>query len=330
MSGCTYMDGFLTIISFVWRYKFHLFVPLLFIPALFVSFSVNKAEVFEATTTLYVENAEKTPLLQNLQDTKRMQILERTLKLPNVLESAVKQVSAAKAKDPIFMAELKNKIRVESIDKHILQMNLKLTEKQDLLEILGAVTQSFITEVLTPERMRTNQTLNFLAEKLKSRKMRLIIADKELAKLQETFGDNESDLKQLKELAAKEFETQHLRTQYNIAKEEYDEYLKKEQSRQIKTIIRFVEEPTFIETTPRWLIHLNHLGLGLVASFLMSIILILLSKIMDNSLRTDKQIKKFFNTPILGRMPKLGDMSIEKGRIQASVKPIFTQEEAEG
>lgn len=324
------MDGFLTLISFAWRYKFHLFVPLLFIPALFVSFSVNKAEVFEATTTLYVEHAEKTPLLQNLQDPKRMQILERTLHLPQVLESAVKQVSAAKAKDPMFMGELKKQIRLESIDKHILQMNLRLTEKQDLLELLGAVTQSFITEVLTPERMHTNQTLNFLAEKLKSRKLRLIVADQELSKIQEVFGDKGSDLKQLKELAAKEFETQHLRTQYNIAKEEYDAYLKEEQSRQIKTVIRFVEEPTFIETMPRWLVHVNYLSLGLMVSLVMSLILITLSKLLDSSLRTDKQIKKFFDMPVLGRMPKLGDMSIEKGRIQASVKPIFTQEEAEG
>lgn len=320
------MDGFLTIISFVWRYKFHLFVPLLFIPALFVSFSINKPEVFEATTTLFVENAEKTPVLQNLSDKNRMQILERTLKLSEVLEPAVAKVSAAKSKDNLYMTELRQDIAIDAIDQNILQLTLKTEDKTDALELLGAITQSFMTEVLAPERMRTDQTLSFLADKLKTRKTLLLVAEQELKKLNETFGDKEQDLEQLKALAAKEFEVQHLKSQYDIAQKEYQNYLSKEQDRQIKTVIRFVEEPTLLENMPRLLVHANFLGLGLVCSFALSFIFIMFAKLFDSSLRSDKQIKKFFNIELLGRMPKLGDMSIEGGRIQASVKPIFTQE----
>ena len=308
----------------IWQRRGVIVLSLIALPALFAMYGLNQKPAYTAVQTLSLkpENAQSN-LLKNVDNPDFIRILARQLKNETLLKTALKDVGillegADPEKTRQDIRKLQQKLTLTAAGDDVIEITLAHPNRAEILRLLEAVVMNFIDDIMAPERFAKDELTNSLASQVQTIKTRRQETKQQLADIQETLADTSAQKQQktLKQkISALEFRRQTLKMQQTLAENEYQKALHAAQENLFQPVIKPMSRPVIISTyggTERGLLYG---GLGFVLALLFSLLVVVVSSILDTSLRRDENIRRALGLRILGRMPHLGDVHFENGRI---------------
>ncbi len=315
-------------LAHVWRHRFAMLMPVIFIPVLFLLWSMGRTPVFEATTTLHLNSdMVQSPLLKNVDDPDHMAILTRTLKSEHVLEDVLHESgmllngSDDKSKQRLIGA-IQNRLDLKVLENELIRINYQRTDKGNITQFLETLAFIFVSELLAPERFRTEQQLITLEEQIKRYGEQEKTLRAQLEKLEQmpVPEDAEAEKTKMRELVSLEFEIERLQAQKAMAQEEYDELLSQAKNlvssydpNSPNRVLWFVEPPVVITPDMGTLQHVQAAFKGLGLGFLLGLFLVWLAVKTDKSLKNDEQVINVLGVKVIGHLPSFGPLHLEKG-----------------
>lgn len=327
------MTKVLISLVYLWNKKIYILLPTLALPLLTLAWSLGYQPAYEAVTTLGVnKNLVSSPLLKNLNQPENTSILERRLRNSKLLRDTLKDsgliFDAGHATDSeinALTAQFSDRIALTPINDESFQISYKNPTRANATRILETLSANFIDDILAPERLRTEEKLMKLAEQVQYYSEVEKKHEAKLNKQQQQLAKTSNEKKQnalLKDVVKLEFEAQKAAAQKDLAQEDYETLLT--ESRSLITgargtgsnlILQYIEAPTVIsgDRTLRDHIHLTFLSLKI--GLLIGLLSLLIGRLTDKTLRTDQEIHDAFGLRILGRIPNLGEVSMNEGRL---------------
>lgn len=317
------MNVLLGFFTLLWRRRYLVVVSLIAFPTLAVLYSHNRPAYYHAVQTLAVNaEASQSPLLKNVQIPDFVTILERRLKSPELAGSALREIGllfdgTVDAEKNERIQELTNHLSLVPAGKNVLEIHYRSADATNLLRTLETVSFLFIDDMLAPERFAIDDELGQLAEQVQFLSGKLETTNQQLkparAMLEEAPAEKRDEA--LRRVTALEFESQSLRLQRELAEEKYQAALKRGQERLSQPIIRPLGNPVLVNKNASTRQHSRYICFGLLLALAFIALVLILQKLLDRSLRTDAEIRIALGLKILGRMPNLGDIQVENGRI---------------
>lgn len=336
----------LVLFAYVWQKRFYILIPLILCPIIIVAWSLGKTPVYHATTTLHLdpENVQS-PLIRNITNPEHSDILQRYVTNPLVIEDTLKDNGILSAAPSLSDdAESKKALEQYNLDKHnmikafrrnisvgaisadLIRIELRSKEAHSIEQVLESLKNNFVDEVLAPERLRIQRHLGELESQIKRYNERQKLAQQSLAHAQNVDvpeGDEKLQQNTLRRVVSLEFEVQRLEAQRLLAKEEYDRTLARANNLSSSdkdapgAVLWMVEEPMLISSEKGIAQAVTD---GIWFGFLIGLFLMFIARLTDTSLRRDEEIVKHFGLKILGHMPNLGDVTIEKAGLVMAAK----------
>lgn len=322
------MNRMLLLATALWKRRATLILSLIAFPALVLMYGLNKPPMYEAVQTLSLspENTQS-DLLQDISNTEYQKILERKLKSETLLEDALESVGklmsgASKEDIDQAVAELRRNLDLEAAGPNVIEITLSHEDRSSILRQLEAVVLNFIDDIMAPERFAKEELSNSLANQVRELTEQKVDTDAKIGGLKSDLrraNDDEQDAIE-RRIAALEFQTQTLTMQINLAKNQYEKVLNETQKTLFNPIIKAEGSPTIITPMPQLSQQLYYLLVGLILSIVFTTVMVTLDILFDRSLRHDDEIRKELGLRILGRMPNLGDVHFDKGRMSTMPK----------
>lgn len=315
------MSKTLNALTTLWRHRYTIVLPLVCFPAVALVHSLSSPPLYRANATLHIVKDEiQSPLLQNISNPDHVDLLRRTLRQPSVVRDALKSVGllldgATAREENDRISEVTRNLRLATIGDDLIQISYASQDSRNITALLENIGYNFMDEVLAPERFRSEEEHSRLSNQVRYIKTRLTLAQNRLEDAKKKVVADPENLDLVKSLTAAEFDVQTLQAQHDIAKKNFDAVLGETQTRNIKPALRFIDPPALIDPNPAMAQHLAHVFNALVLALFISIFLIILRTRLDTSLRSDEEIRKELGLKIIGRMPNLGDMKIDQGRV---------------
>lgn len=322
------MNPMLLLATALWKRRATLVLSLIAFPALVLMYGLNKPPMFEAVQTLSLtpEKAQSN-LLQDISNTEYQKILNRQLKSDTLLKAALRDIGtllpgASPLDEATHIAQLRRNLALEAAGPNVIEVTLSAEDRNSILRLLEAVVLNFIDDIMAPERFAKEELANSLANQVRELTEQKAITEKEIAALQADLRrtkDNETDAAE-RRLAGLEFQSQTLTMQITLAQNEYEKALSATQQTLFHPIIKAEGNPVIVTPAPRLSQQLYFLLVGLILATLFTTVMIVLDVLFDRSLRHDDEIRKELGLRILGRMPNLGDIHFDEGRISTMPK----------
>lgn len=317
------MNALLELFTLIWRRRYLVVVSLIAFPMLAVLYSHNRPAHYKAVQTLAINaEASQSPLLKNVQIPDFVTILERRLKSPDLAASALREVGQLFEGTPeterrARIAEITNNLTLLPAGENVLEIHYRSPDAANLLRTLETVSFLFIDDMLAPERFAVDDELSQLAEQVKFLTQRQDATNSQLKPARDLLERAPADKRDdaLRRVTALEFEAQSLRLQRELAENKYQATLKRGQERLSQPIIRPLGNPVLVNKDASTEQHTRFICFGLLMALAFIVLVLVLQKLLDRSLRTDAEIRAALGLKILGRMPNLGDIQVENGRI---------------
>ena len=320
------MNQLRILLANIWQRRGTILLSIVALPALFAMYGLNQQPAFTAVQTLSLtpENAQSN-LLKNVDNPDFARILERQLKNETLLKTALEDVGillqgADAEKTRRALNNLQNQLDLTAAGNDVIEITLQHPNRAEILRLLEAIVMNFIDDIMAPERFAKDELTNSLASQVQTIKLRreetkqqLQDVRKELAQVSKPAQEETLE----RRVAALEFRIQTLNMQQTLAENEYQKALKTAQENLFQPVIKPESSPVIISTyggTERGLVYG---GLGLVVAVLFSLLVVIVTSALDTSLRRDETIRRELGLRILGRMPHLGDVRFENGRMSA-------------
>lgn len=317
------MNALLELFTLIWRRRYLVVVSLIAFPMLAVLYSHNRPAHYHAVQTLAINaEASQSPLLKNVQVPDFVNILERRLKSPDLASSALREIGLLFDGTPADeraarIRDLSSNLRLVTAGENVLEIHYYSADVANLLRTLETVSFLFIDDMLAPERFAIDDELSQLAEQVKFLSGRMEVTNSQLQPARERLekaNANERD-DALRRVTALEFEAHSLNLQRNLANDKYQAALKRGQERLSQPVIRPLGNPVLVNKDASTAQHSRFVCLGVLLALAFITLVLVLQKLLDRSLRTDAEIRAALGLKILGRMPNLGDIQVENGRI---------------
>lgn len=307
----------------IWHRRGLIVLLLVALPALLAMYGLNRPPSFTAVQTLSLqpENAQSN-LLQNVENPDFIRILNRQLNNETLLKAALKDVGilldgVSPQKRREVIAGLQNRLSLSAAGDDVMEITLQHPDRAEILRLLEAIVMNFIDDIMAPERFAKDELTNSLANQVQTIKLRRQETLEQLkttkARLEQADGPDKDSLE--RKVAALEFQAQTLNMQRTLAENEYQKALREAQKNLFHPVIKPESSPVIISTFGGAERGLAYAGLGLVMALLFSALAVVISSALDTSLSRDESIRKELGLRILGRMPNLGDVQFENGRI---------------
>ena len=307
----------------IWHQKSIILLLLIAFPALFAMYGVNQQPSFTAVQTLSLnpENAQSN-LLQDVNNPEFIRILNRQLNNETLLTSALNDVGillkgAEHEQAQQLIQDLQKRLGLTAAGNNVIEITLTHPERAQILRLLEAIVLNFIDDIMAPERFAKDELTNSLANQVQTINQRreetleqIKNAQQELAK-----ADKSAALAVERKIAALEFQAQTLRMQKALAENEYQKALQTAQQNLFHPVIKPESSPVIISTYGNAERGMLYGGFGFIVALLLATLVVIISTAIDTSLRQDENIRKELGLRILGRMPHLGDVTFENGRI---------------
>jgi uncharacterized protein involved in exopolysaccharide biosynthesis len=307
--------------AYAWRYRWHLIIPMVLCPIAAALLLMGQTPNYTATTTLHLDPTKvRSPLLQNLTAPEHTAILRRTLTSKSVVSDTLSEMGVVMdglslEQQTLKRQEFMKQVSLETLGNGLVRVEFESSDPNSIEDVLATLSFNFIQEVLAPERFRLGQQLSTLEQQIKTYAEHAKNAQTRLDKL------SKHDV-EVAEIVAAEFEVQRLEAQRRMAQEEYDNLLSRQKTffnpfnrDDPSTVMWFVEPPvlkavpTSLEQRQLWIIAALPLGL------LIGLALIMISRMTDRSLCDPQSAQKYLGHPVLGQIPNLGPVSLERGRM---------------
>ncbi|MBI1363394.1 MAG: hypothetical protein GC134_05365 [Proteobacteria bacterium] len=322
------MNTFFTLFGIFWRNRYALVLPFLILPTLAVIYSANTPAMYTARTTIQIQNAATNPpLLQNISDPDKTNLLRQTIKSANVVGDTLRAAGllldgASSDERNQKIAQAARNIHLQTIGDDLIEIYYRSTTRAGITTVLEQLALNFIDEINAGERFSADETQEFLERQLRELSARLnkAKANYDALKVEVTRSGKADSDENIARMAAAEFEIQKIQTQYGLAKEDFDKVLSEKQSRSATPTVKFPLPPMLENENPEMEQHMSYLLASIVLAGLLSLTLIALKSKLDTSLRTDDEIRREIGLKIIGRMPNMGDVKIDQGRLTAMPK----------
>ena len=315
-----------TFLANLWQRRGIIVLSFIAIPALFAMYGLNQSPTYTAVQTLSLkpENAQSN-LLQNVDNPEFVRILNRQMNNETLLRTALSDVGVLlEGAEPEtrhrVITGLQNRLRLSAAGGNVIEITLTHDDRGEILRLLEAIVLNFIDDIMAPERFAKDELANSLANQVQTIKLRrqetleqLEAAKKELAK---ASGDEERALE--RQVAALEFQAQTLNMQKSLAENEYQKALRAAQQNMFHPVIKPESSPVIISTYGGAGRGVVYFGFGLIVAFLFSAVVVIVGNALDTSMRRDEEIRKELGLRVLGRMPNLGNISFDDGRINTT------------
>jgi len=322
------MNPMLLLATALWRRRATLVLSFIAFPALVLMYGLNKPPMFEAVQTLSLtpEKAQSN-LLQNINNAEYQKILNRQLKSDTLLKAALRDVGtllpgATQLDEATQITQLRRNLTLEAAGADVIEVTLKAEDRSSILRLLEAVVLNFIDDIMAPERFAKEELANSLANQVRELAEQKTATEKDIKTLQADLRRTKEDAQEPLErrLAGLEFQSQTLTMQISLAQNEYEKALSATQQTLFHPIIKAEGNPVIVTPTPRLSQQLYYFLVGLILAALFTTVMIVLDILFDRSLRSDDEIRKELGLRILGRMPNLGDIHFDEGRISTMPK----------
>ena len=322
------MNRMLILATALWKRRATLVLSLIAFPALVLMYGLNKPPVYEAVQTLSLtpEKAQSN-LLQDISNSEYQKILERQLKNETLLKAALRDVGtllsgADQMDEQKQVADLRRSLDLEAAGPNVIEVTLSHEDRSSILRLLEAVVINFIDDIMAPERFAKEELANSLGNQIRELTAQRTETDAKVDGLKGDLRRAKADEQEAIErrIAALEFQSQTLEMQIRLAKNEYEKALTATQQTMFHPIIKAEGSPVLVTPAPRLSQQLYFLLVGLILAIVFTAVMIILDILFDSSLRQDDEIRKELGLRILGRMPNLGDVHFDEGRISTMPK----------
>lgn len=322
------MTRLVILLAEIWRYRMRLLLPTILFPVLAVAWSMGNPPVFEATTTLSLDKEKvRSPLLQNIDTPENAAILERFVESENVLLDTLYQTGglldgANSEKENAAVADMASRLELKVLSSDRIQLNYTDTNPSAVVKTLEQLSLNFIHEILAPERLRLEQVLFSLSEQVRYYAELERLNAVAYQKAQEATDAGLMDAEHLREVVRLEFEQQRAASQRDLAQQEYDVLLAKSKAlitsmneADANSVLWFVEAPVRIGGDKDVAYHIVLAQLMALLGLVFGVLWVFYSKMMDSTLRRDDDIYDLLGLKILGRVPNLGPVQVQDGRL---------------
>ena len=259
-------------------------------------------------------------------------ILERRLISDDMLQATMREagllVNDNAPLDEMSQRELSNlrkNLSLEAKGDNVLEITLKGERPTHIQRVLETITFLFIDDLLAPERFAVEDEVSqladqarFLNQKVEATQTALDAAQVELKKAKDETRMAELSIR-TENLT---FELETLSLQQQLAREKYQEALRKTQARMASPAIRPLTTPTITNPNNESQRHRELMLYGLISGLVFILVIIILDIMLDKSLRTNREIEDALGVRVLGRMPYLGKVSITDGGRIASARKV--------
>jgi uncharacterized protein involved in exopolysaccharide biosynthesis len=310
------MTRLLLFVVFLWRHRWQLLMPAFILPLLGLAWSLSQPPVYTAHATLQL-NAEATrsPFLSHLTAPDQQKQLLRLLTSPDVLEQTSMETGVVLSPQNLSLRPLSNQL---------IQIIYRSEERPGLEEVLDTLIFNFIHELLSPERLRTEQQLMALEAQIQTYKKNLGTVEGALnaLKRQPIPSSKEARQSYQQNLTTLEFQEERLTTQLKLSRQEYETLLVSMQLLQPQALAHtaagmlWFAEPTVVENgVQRLEEHLQTAWRFFYVGLFLGVGILLLRVLTDTSLRRDERITATTALPILSRIPPLGRVHVLQKQI---------------
>lgn len=327
------MNLLIVLFAHIWKHRFRLIFPVVFLPSVAVIWSLSQVVVYESIATIGIDKSKTTsPLLEDLGSPENQEILFRFFQNEDLvrdtlyetgglIEGALPAVESAKVSSAL------KSLKVEVASPERIRLRYIGVSEKSSLRFLEKLSLNFVQEILAPERLRLEQTLFSLGEQIQyyTEQEHLISAAHQKTKAAMDAGIKDDKL--LKEIVRLEFEKERASAQHQLAQKEYDHLLSISKSlmRSMDDLspsgaLWFVEEPVLTRGEKTVEYYISLIKCMALIGFLISILWILYVKISDNTLKTDEQIREVLGLKIIGRVPHLGQLHMQDGHLDVRFK----------
>ena len=327
------MVQLIVFLAHLWNARYRLILPILALPAIALAWSMGNTPTYHATTTLSLERSKvHSPLLQNIASVENTEILNRFMHNPSLLEDTLLETGAILPN----MDDMSKRSAVDAMSKRIslkvvgddrLQINYSDHNEASAIKTLEKLSMNFVDEILAPERLRIEQVLYSLGEQIRYYGELQRLAEEALEKALEAKKSGLQDPEHLKEIVRLEFDAGRNQAQRQLAQKEYDQLLSQAKSLRSSmnsvegsTVLWFVETPTLVGAAFDRAYHISLAKMWAWIGLVLGLLWVALARLMDSSLRRGDDIEEYLGVKILGRLPSLGKLQVENGRLQVMME----------
>ncbi|MDD9911812.1 MAG: hypothetical protein OXR68_00475 [Alphaproteobacteria bacterium] len=312
------MLWFFRVLVFLWNHRYRLILPAILLPLFTLSWTLSRPTLYIATTTLQLDlSVADSPMFKHLTQTGNDHVLMDILTSESVLKDTEAETGTAINPDYLLL---------RALDERLIQIVYKSDYRDGLEQTLDTLALNFIHEILAPERFRTEQKLQDLEDKIKSYKTGLEKTADTLKELKEQVNSRISASVQAYEQKrdAFTFQQERLETQLKIAQEDYESLLSSLQvlaapqsadGLSTSGVLWFAEPTMVVDPAGDKTLYIENVADAFYLGLFIGILLVLLKKLTDRSLRRDDEITKFTGARVLGRLPALNYVQIEQNEI---------------
>ncbi len=309
----------------VWRRRLVVAICLFATPVIAVFWSIGRAPDYVVATTLYLENEKvPSPLLNHIEAPDHIAILERVLTNGQLLEDTLYDTGllmegVAADQSRAMTNDLARRLRLEAVSDRLMRITWRGEDPNIGLKVLENLRYHFVDELSAPERFHDERRLNSLAGQVAYYARSLRETEAMLAKA----AQGEESQERAEQIARLEFEKNRLATQQQMAERDYDTLLAKVRENRQAPALRFVEPPTILTPAPDAETHIKVACRGFVGGLFLAIFVVLFGRLTDTTLRNEDEVMRALGVKVLGRMPNLGPVRAEGGRLAASVPQVI-------
>ena len=320
-----FMIKLLKLLCFLSEKKATLLWPALFGALFFAGLTASKDEKNLFKTTLYLnKEAVTSPVLQHASEATHRKILNDTLIKENVVKTALTEAgllgSTSEFEQKQTIKNFTRGTKLETPHDTMIQIYYEGPKSSGVIDYLESLSYAFIKETLSPERLRVEQKLATLAEQVQyySNKERNARIRLENEKQNGSNGQN---------IIAARFEIERALTQMELAQEDYDILLEDAKPLMSMTITGAndllwpVEAPIMIATPSKEELILQNTLIGALIGLMISFGLLIWNQFRHTTITTDEDVLAKLGVRVLGRVPNLGHIHVDQGKMSIDLKP---------
>lgn len=322
------MDAVLRLLTVLWRRRGMIVLSFIAFPALSLMYGLNQPPMYQAVQTLSLQKDQaQSPLLKNVGDPEYQKILYRTLTSQELARATLRDVGqlfdgASPQEERQKIEVFRHNLRLTAPSDSIIEITLRSPNQAQILRLLEATVLNFIDEIMAPERFSKEELASNLGSQLQTLKKQVADTRDQLQQAKRTIATTKASASKEptvqdaeRKVTALEFELQTLNMQKALAEKSYSDALKASQDAMFQPLLKPESNPVLTTPGPSLPYALSCLFMGFAIALGFILLSVLISLWLDTSLKNDEEIRKVLGLKILGRMPNLGDIHFENGRV---------------
>lgn len=310
------------------RYRVHLVWPIVLTTLAFLTYSVQHQPQYLAVVNLSLDGAKaQSPLLRHVVEPEHVGILKQILTSDAVLGDTLTDVNLLNETNTEEQRQqqintFRSSLNVDVMSDRLIRLTYAAPHPTGMEQLVSGLAYNFIYELLSPERFRSDQQLANTEVQVKTVTQMLRNSEAELNQLKTSPEPTEPALRDayLRNIATAQFNVQRFTTQLQVVQKSYEELLinaQKFDARADQTtgsdVLWFAGSPRIEEPLPPAVQHMHYILCGLLWGLFAGILMIILARLADTSIRRDDHITDVTGLRVLGRLPSFGTMTHANG-----------------